>query len=220
MFSKRKGICKRVTFVLLLSVLVMVNNQFTKVNGEETNFQKIRLTPTDVIWEVDDEDDNETSIFSVALNVTINNPNSYSLDLSYPTELLQMIGTVASIELEQNLSANLYSSCATFCLVMDYRTINPGITTNLSSSKLTIHEDGLTELPDGNYTLSAYLYNQNETRFISDKLIIQMNNGIPTIDFSTMPTVNTGFQEIIFTVTIFTILIVYDLKKRSLNKQQ
>lgn len=214
MIAKGKGIWKRIMLVLLLSVLAGISNQFTRVNGEETDFQKIRLTPTEVTWEIDEEDNNETSVFSVYLNVTIYNPNSYSLDLSYPTELIQMIGTVASIELEENKTANLYCACATFCTVMDYRTINPGYTTNLSASKLTIHKDGLTELPDGNYTLSAYLYNQNTTKYISDKLIIQMDNGVPTIDFSTISSVNTGIQELIFPTTIITIFFWYDLRRR------
>ncbi len=215
MIKTEKRIWKRVTLLLLLSILIGVCGQYSQVIGEEIDFQKIRLTPTDVTWEVDNENNNETSVFSVNLNVTIYNPNSYSMNLEYPTEIIQMIGTAGTIELEENATTYLVSVCFTYCLMMEYRTINPGYTTNQSASKLTIYRDGLTNLPDGNYTLSAFLYNQNETRFVSDKLILTMKDGISTIDYSFIPSVNLGFQEVVLPLTIITIFVVYNFRRRN-----
>ena len=210
-----KRIRKKATLALILCILLGLCSEYLLVNGLETVFQKIRLTPTDVSWELDDEDFAGKSIFSFVLNVIIYNPNNEPFCVTYTTELIQFVNTIAVIELENGTETDWHSGGLSFCQVMDYRQINPGTTTNQSKSTLYIEEEGLTNLPDGNYTFSAGLFRVNSTDFTSDKLHLDIKDGIPIIYTSSPTTLTIDMSKIIFIPTIFTIFIIVNLRKRN-----
>ena len=205
---------KKAVLVLMLSILLGLFCEWFIVNGSETDFQKIRLTPTDVSWELDDEVEAGKTIFSVSLNVTLFNPNSEPFCVTYPTALVQFVNTIAEIDLVNDTETEFHSGGTSFLTVLDYRQINPGTTTNQSASTLHILEEGLTNLPDGNYTFTAYLYGVNTTDFTSDKLHLAIRDGIPTTYTENTFIMSIGIPKVVFISTICTIFIVINLRKR------
>ncbi|MFW9923734.1 MAG: hypothetical protein ACFFDW_10660 [Candidatus Thorarchaeota archaeon] len=205
---------RKLTIILILGILSSMCLQGFLVRGEEMDFQKIELTPTKVSWGLKSVN-NETSQFNINLNVTVFNPNSYSYGITYPTTILQMIGTSGQMDLEDNTSAYLASVCFTFELALDHRDIIPGESYNLSASVLTINKGNLTDLLDGVYTFSSWLYNQNQTQFTSNKLILTIEDGIPTTEISNIFTPTIALPKVIPIITMLFCTIIIFRKKES-----
>jgi glycopeptide antibiotics resistance protein len=101
------------TLLILISIsFIFCNEGFNDVNAI-ASIEKIELRPFDISWSIYDNLANTTA-FEVITNITIFNPNNFPVQFTFPTSVIQMIGTNASFDLESEISAYLTSICGGF----------------------------------------------------------------------------------------------------------
>ena len=143
------------------------------------------------------------------------NTGNYPLDLTFPTPVLQMIGSNASIDLvDDQLGGYFWCICGSFEQVLDYRTIQPGSSTNISTSYIYIYEYGLTTLPDGEYLFSYYLWSQAATLFTANQVLVTIASGVPTIDYDYTIRAEVSLQYLIPIVSAAFLVIILSVKRQ------
>jgi LEA14-like dessication related protein len=158
--SKMSG--KRMKIILLIALMISFmgfNNQ-TKV--ESSTFQKIELSIFNLTWSVRFAF-KDTTTFQFVANVTIYNPNDSPINLTFPTVPLQIIGTNATINLDNPVGISYNSVCGSAQQEPYSQEIPPRYSTNSSISFLIVDAPDLTELPDGSYLFENYFYGNNQT---------------------------------------------------------
>ena len=206
---------KRVSIIFVLIMFISLLGNYKLTTGMAGDYKKIVLTLDNISWILNNQI-NETAEFKITSFVTINNPNDYPVDLTFPTPVIQMIGTNVSINVDdEQLSGYFLCICGGFEQVLDYRTVQPGDSYNTSISYLYVYNWNSNTIPDGTYLFWNYIYGQNDLVFTSNKVLVTVKDGIETIDYNYGVTSNTSIQKLIPLISsAFIVIIAVITKKR------
>lgn len=207
---------KRVFLLLVLFISLSFFGNYQQTDGMFGDYQRIELNCEEISWSMYDQY-NDTTIFEIVSNVTIHNKNDYPVDLTFPTPVIQMIGTNASINLDDDsLGGFFFCVCGSFEQVLDYGTIQQGYSSNISKSYIHLNNGSLNALPDGTYLFWYHLYGiNNALNFITNQVLLTIASGVPTIDYNYGATTGLSIHGLIplFSIACLTIIIV-NVKKR------
>ncbi|MHA1630217.1 MAG: hypothetical protein ACTSXA_10490 [Candidatus Heimdallarchaeota archaeon] len=210
--------------ILLLIILTTKANFFVETNSQNNNsdFQKLTVEITHLSWEKYSEGDNFTTFYVIS-NLTITNPNNYTVEVECPTYPHQLYGIKVNITFEnKDLQAEMLCHCGGTEQVFCYAYIPKGTTTNKSSGYLVIYQPGLEELPDGDYLFSNYIYSWYWRELANYRpAMLHMKDGVPTIEYNYQSeTIHIGQSRTIAGIVLSQIALIAVLSNRKRRKKE
>ena len=165
-----KGINKKFRLGVTIALLVLVN--FSAIVGVYELRKPIITTITNLDWSETNYDHPEGnySFFDFAIDYRINNTAKLKTEVIFPYCNLEFLGNISACFEDENLEIYYYPIVG-LCAIGE-TTIEPGITTSSVGFILAINKEGLTNLPDGNYSVWVYFYGVSDILYNVTTIVV------------------------------------------------
>ncbi|MHA1187059.1 MAG: hypothetical protein ACTSSK_09340, partial [Candidatus Heimdallarchaeota archaeon] len=147
-----RSITLRYAVLMLVIILVVGNSSLINVEGKD--LENCETALTDLTWnDYVDPTNASNTCFDFDIEFQFFNPNGKDVTLNFPDSVPFVVNMTIEFE---NTSLVAYEVPLGSLPVLTNLTYELGVTTDNVNYNLTIEEPGLTELPDGNYTIWVY----------------------------------------------------------------
>ncbi len=214
-----RSITLRYAVLMLVIILVVGNSSLINVEGKDLDNCETGLT--DLTWNDSVDPTNASNTcFDFEIEFKFLNPNGKDVTLNFPNS----VPFVANMTIDfENTSLVAYEVPLVSLPVLTNLTYELGVTTDNVNYTLTIEAPGLTELPDGNYTIWVY---DNRTANIEPvvvyhKTLLVIVEGVITIDYGTIfyTWPFGGIYSVIFFSALMVTAIAMKFKKKLLRRK-
>ncbi|MHA1837963.1 MAG: hypothetical protein ACTSVH_08310 [Candidatus Heimdallarchaeota archaeon] len=179
-----RSITLRYAVLMLVIILVVGNSSLINVEGKD--LENCETALTDLTWnDYVDPTNASNTCFDFDIEFQFFNPNGKDVTLNFPDSVPFVVNMTIEFE---NTSLVAYEVPLGSLPVLTNLTYELGVTTDNVNYNLTIEEPGLTELPDGNYTIWVYDNRTTNTEpvVVYHKTLLVIVEGVITIDYGTI----------------------------------
>lgn len=212
-----RGSTRNFSVIILFMLLMLVSVK--TVTGVEEDLLSCSTAITNLTWSenYDSTNNENNSYFKFQLDYQISNPNQENVTLYFPN-LSQFVSNM-TIVLENSSIVAYESPWGTFPAISEKK-LQPGITKENTSFKLTIEMQDVTSLLDGIYTIwvdDDRVQNTNPL-IVHNKTILTIEDGVIIIDYgTTIVTLGTGNQKMGYFLAFVVLIPIQGILKKKMN---
>lgn len=153
-------------------------------------------------------------MFDLHFNFTVFNPHEYDIMFTFGGDGKNFLANIIT-SLENKRLETYLEGPGLFHAVITEVIFTNGYTNRTTNQIIGFSQLGYNQLPDGKYICEIYALNSGNPLLNSSQTMLIIDNGISSIDYYYLPTINLGIQrfDIYCSILILTYLIFYIRKK-------